>query len=79
MNSILMCALIVSSLVISLTPSLGETNQTNPVAATPTLPIPSGTFGIGRIGYEWIDLSRPVVDPKTETRRRQENGDTDRP
>ena len=35
------------------------TNQTNPVAATPTLPTPSGTFGIGRIGYEWIDLSRP--------------------
>jgi pimeloyl-ACP methyl ester carboxylesterase len=67
MNSILMCALIVSSLVISLTPSLGETNQTNPVAATPTLPIPSGTFGIGRIGYEWIDLSRPdpnSTDPK---------------
>jgi pimeloyl-ACP methyl ester carboxylesterase len=59
MKSFLMCALIVSSLAISLTPSLGETNQTNPVAATPTFPIPSGTFGIGRIGYEWIDLWRP--------------------
>jgi pimeloyl-ACP methyl ester carboxylesterase len=23
------------------------------------LPTPSGTFGIGRIGFEWIDLSRP--------------------
>jgi hypothetical protein len=24
-----------------------------------TLPVPSGPFGIGRIGYEWIDTSRP--------------------
>jgi predicted dienelactone hydrolase len=28
-------------------------------AATPTLPTPSGPFGVGRIGYEWIDPSRP--------------------
>jgi hypothetical protein len=28
-------------------------------AATPVLPMPSGPFGIGRIGYEWIDPSRP--------------------
>ena len=28
-------------------------------AAAPTLPVPSGPFGIGRIGYEWIDPSRP--------------------
>jgi predicted dienelactone hydrolase len=27
--------------------------------AAPTLPVPSGPFGIGRIGYEWIDTSRP--------------------
>ncbi len=27
--------------------------------ATPALPTPSGPFGIGRIGYEWIDTSRP--------------------
>jgi pimeloyl-ACP methyl ester carboxylesterase len=64
MNSILMCALIVSSLAISLQPSLDAASQTPPApqdgtAATPTLPTPSGTFGIGRIGYEWIDLSRP--------------------
>jgi dienelactone hydrolase len=26
--------------------------------ATPALPMPSGPFGIGRIGYEWIDTSR---------------------
>jgi pimeloyl-ACP methyl ester carboxylesterase len=59
MNSILMCALALGSLALSFKPALGETNQTNPVAATPTLPTPSGTFGIGRIGFEWIDLSRP--------------------
>jgi len=72
MNTILMCALIVSSLALSLKPGLGETNQTPPApqdgtAATPTLPMPSGTFGIGRIGYEWIDLSRTDLnstDPK---------------
>jgi dienelactone hydrolase len=28
-------------------------------SATPTLPTPSGPFGIGRVGYEWIDTSRP--------------------
>jgi predicted esterase len=28
-------------------------------AETPTLPTPSGPFGIGRVGYEWIDTSRP--------------------
>ncbi len=25
----------------------------------PELPVPSGPFGIGRIGYEWVDPSRP--------------------
>src|SRR5580698_6621856 len=74
MNSILMCSLIVSSLAVSLQPSLGAANQTaadsqdaQAIATTPTLPTPSGTFGIGRIGYEWIDLSRPdpnSTDPK---------------
>jgi dienelactone hydrolase len=59
MKSFLMCALVLGSLALSLKPGLGETHQTNTVAATPTLSVPSGTFGIGRIGYEWIDLSRP--------------------
>jgi len=52
-----MCALIAGSLA-SLKPGLGETNQTNTVSAMPRLPVPSGNFGIGRVGYEWIDLSR---------------------
>ena len=74
MNNILMCALIVSSLAISLQPSLGAASQTPAApqdapatAATPQLPTPSGTLGIGRIGYEWVDLSRPdpnSTDPK---------------
>lgn len=28
-------------------------------AAPPRIPIPLGPFGIGRIGYDWIDTSRP--------------------
>jgi dienelactone hydrolase len=28
-------------------------------AAAVKLPVPSGPFGIGRVGYEWIDPSRP--------------------
>jgi hypothetical protein len=56
MKSILPCALILASLALSLGPVLA---QTNTVVATPTLPAPSGTFGIGRVGYEWIDRSRP--------------------
>jgi dienelactone hydrolase len=66
MNSVLMCALIVSSLAISLQASRGAASQTLSAphdaqagAVTPQLPTPSGTFGIGRMGYEWIDLSRP--------------------
>jgi dienelactone hydrolase len=59
MKIFLMCALVLCSLATLLKPGLGETNQTNTAAAAPRLPIPSGTVGIGRIGYEWIDLSRP--------------------
>jgi pimeloyl-ACP methyl ester carboxylesterase len=57
MKSYLMCALVFTSFALSVTPGPGETGQTN--TATPRLPVPSGTFGIGRIGYEWIDVSRP--------------------
>ncbi len=66
MKRVLMCAFIVGSLAISLQPIPGAASQT-PAASheaqadtsTPQLPTPSGTFGIGRIGYEWIDFSRP--------------------
>jgi dienelactone hydrolase len=29
------------------------------VTAPPQIPIPTGPFGIGRMGYDWIDASRP--------------------
>jgi hypothetical protein len=59
MKRILTCALVLASLPVWLQPVPAQTSQTNSVTATPSLPAPSGTFGIGRIGYEWIDLSRP--------------------
>lgn len=30
-----------------------------PTDASPKLPVPSGPFGIGRVGYDWVDPSRP--------------------
>jgi len=30
-----------------------------PRVIAPRLPVPAGPFGIGRIGYDWIDASRP--------------------
>jgi dienelactone hydrolase len=39
------------------------------VTALPRIPIPSGPFGIGRIGYDWIDSSRPdrfSADPNAQ-------------
>jgi len=33
--------------------------------ALPKLPAPSGPFGIGRVGYDWVDLSRPDQDSAT--------------
>jgi dienelactone hydrolase len=37
---------------------------TTPLAAAPTLVNPSGPFGIGRMGYDWVDTARP--DPISE-------------
>ena len=58
MKRILTCALVLASLLLWLQPVLAQTSQTNSIAATPTLPAPSGTYGIGRAAYEWIDRSR---------------------
>jgi pimeloyl-ACP methyl ester carboxylesterase len=33
--------------------------DTQPADALPKLPAPSGPFGIGRVGYDWVDPSRP--------------------
>jgi hypothetical protein len=40
-------------------PVLRDAQATVTQSSTFKLPDPSGTFGIGRIGYEWIDASRP--------------------
>src|SRR6516164_8066668 len=32
---------------------------TQPADALPKLPAPSGPFGIGRVGYDWVDPLRP--------------------
>jgi pimeloyl-ACP methyl ester carboxylesterase len=40
---------------------------TQPADALPKIPAPSGPFGIGRVGYDWVDPSRPdpySSDPK---------------
>jgi pimeloyl-ACP methyl ester carboxylesterase len=42
--------------------AFGHNNHTEGVReadALPKLPAPSGRFGIGRVGYDWIDVSRP--------------------
>ena len=38
----------------------GQSNsgQAKQLAAAPQLPVPSGRFGIGRVGYDWVDSSR---------------------
>jgi dienelactone hydrolase len=59
MKNILSCSFILVSLAFAPMPGVGQTSQTNTVAAAPSLPAPSGTFGIGRAAYEWIDRSRP--------------------
>ena len=36
-----------------------NTSTTAHTVAVPQLPIPSGPFGIGRVGYDWTDNARP--------------------
>lgn len=37
----------------------------------PLIPVPSGPFGIGRIGYDWIDPSRPDRYSSKPNQRRE--------
>ena len=42
--------------------ALGQTSDSGGVRLTdalPEIPVPSGPFGIGRVGYHWVDPSRP--------------------
>jgi predicted esterase len=49
------------------TPTVSQDSPTAEIRASSVkLPNPSGPFGIGRLGYEWIDASRPdafSIDP----------------
>lgn len=68
-NGIFLCALVFGTLASRFPVLHGQTSQvppasTNPQSASPQastfkLPDPSGTYRIGRVGYEWIDASRP--------------------
>jgi hypothetical protein len=43
-----------------LTSAAGDVQRTSQhPQATPKLPPPSGPFGVGRSGYDWIDPMRP--------------------
>src|SRR5579871_3083551 len=44
---------------------------TQPADALPKLPVPSGPFGIGRIGYDWVDPLRPDRYSTDPHRRRE--------
>jgi predicted dienelactone hydrolase len=76
-TSILACALTIARLAVLFpalhsqagapAPASSNVQATGPQVPVFKLPDPSGTFGIGRVGYEWIDAARPdpySVDPK---------------
>jgi dienelactone hydrolase len=50
-----LCAVAIAQSVPSQNPDLASPEQTS---ITPELPSPSGSFGVGRIAYEWTDVSR---------------------
>lgn len=37
----------------------GTTAPSSPAASAPRLPEPPGPYGIGRVGYDWTDATRP--------------------
>jgi hypothetical protein len=62
-GSAMLACLLSASVVWAKQPSASSGVKTT--AAVPEIPSPSGRFGIGRIGYHWIDTSRPDnYDPK---------------
>jgi len=68
-TSTIQCILALAAVAGSFTDARGQTSATRadsrntPAVAVEAskvkLPEPSGTFGVGRVGYEWIDASRP--------------------
>jgi predicted esterase len=62
-GSAMLACLFSTSLVCVLQPSASSGAMTS--AVVPEIPYPSGPLGIGRIGCDWIDTSRPDnYDPK---------------
>lgn len=58
----LLCYVAVSSVMIQSQTTSGTADAASSAAHTvvaPHLPTPSGAFGIGRMGYDWTDNSRP--------------------
>lgn len=51
--------LVFSAVVPSNILARGQAANPDALSKPPVLPLPSGPFPIGRIGYEWIDPSRP--------------------
>src|SRR6516162_1731127 len=62
-GTILVTSLYSASIAFGQQPSASSSVQTS--ATLPQIPSASGPFGIGRIGFHWIDTSRPDgYDPK---------------
>lgn len=51
--------------------SRGFAQGTQPVDGLPKLTTPSGPFGIGRVGYDWVDTSRPDPDSNDPNAHRE--------
>lgn len=62
-GSAMLACLLRTSVVCAQQPSVPSSVKTP--AAVPEIPYPSGPLGIGRIGFHWVDTSRPdAYDPK---------------
>lgn len=68
-SGILVCAILFGSVAGAFSAVHGQSSEAvagsqtavEP-ASTLKLPVPSGKFGIGRVGYDWIDASRPDIN-----------------
>ena len=62
-GSAVLACLLSATAVWAQQPSASSSVKTS--APVPEIPYPSGPFGIGRVGFDWIDTSRPDnYDPK---------------
>lgn len=62
-GSAVLACLLSSTAVWAQQPSATTSGKTSD--SVPEIPYPSGPFGIGRVGYDWVDITRPdKYDPK---------------